>query len=309
LETSTYEGTSSLIRDSLYTNEFTNLFPSAFVSYKIQKNQQIYLSYTRRTNRPSFYQMMPYVDISNPMDTSAGNPNLIPEFIHNSELNYSRQLGKGHNIMGSAYYQYTENLMDRIRTFYADGRSFSRPQNLSKGITYGLEITGKFQLNPNWDATMNFNYFRNEIHSALDPSLNNIGTSFFTKLNSSLKLPNNFSLQLSGTYEAPKVVAQGRVKEIHWLDLGLRKNLLNNQANLVINISDIFNARKTTNLYDFPNASQIIYRDKETRILNLTFTYRFGKTEFKTHTKPGRDAKGQVRDRDKLKQSDGDGGF
>ena len=307
MEASKYEGTSSLIGDKVYTNAFLNLFPSTFLSYKTSNEDAVYVSYTRRINRPNFFQMMPYVDVSNPMDTSRGNPDLIPEFIHNSELNYSRQFKKGHNLMASAYLQYTENLIDRIRTFYEDnGTSSSMPQNLNKGITYGFELTGKTQINPAWDATVNFNFFQNEIYSGKGSSvLNNNGTSWFTKMNSNLKLPHNFSLQFSGTYEAPKVAAQGRVLEVYWLDIGIRKNLLNNQANIVLNVSDIFNTRKTTNTYDFPGAFQSIYRDRETRIANVTFTYRFGKSEMKSNGKRGKE-QAPVKDRDKLKQGDGE---
>lgn len=313
LESSEYEGTSSLLRNTNgggnYSNQFINLFPSAYLSYELTKDQTVYLSYTRRVNRPSFFRLMPYKDVSNPMDTSMGNPGLIPEFIHNNELNYSRQFRKGHMVMASAYVQYTENLIDRIRTFYPDGKSISMPANLSSGLTFGTELTGKMQLLPIWDATVNFNFFRNEIRGGnVSPELTNSGTSWFSKLNTNLKLPKNFSLQLSGTYEAPKVAAQGKVMEVYWLDIALRKAFLDNKANLVLNISDIFDTRKYTNLYEFPSASQSIYRDRETRIANLTFTYRFGKSELRSANRRRSQQGGPaVKDRDALKQGeDGD---
>ncbi|HRO44009.1 MAG TPA: TonB dependent receptor [Flavipsychrobacter sp.] len=312
LESSRYEGTSSrLISNAKYSNEFLNLFPSAFVSYKLPKDQAVYLSYTRRTNRPHFFQMMPYIDVSNPMDTSSGNPDLVPEFIHNTELNFSKQSKKGHTFIVSAYYQYTENMIDRIRTFYDDGTSFSRPQNLNKGVTYGTELTGRLMLLPIWNATVNFNFFRNEIYgNTVTNSLNNTGTSWFTKLNTDVRLPYNFSLQLNGTYEAPKVAAQGKVEDVYWLDIAIRKSLWSNKANIVLNISDIFNTRKYTTNYDLDFARQSIYRNRETQIGNLTFTYRFGKSEMKSNSRRGREQGGpQIKDRDNLKQGDSEGGF
>jgi outer membrane receptor protein involved in Fe transport len=213
--------------------------------------------------------------------------------------------------MASAYFQYTENLIDRIRTFYPDGKSISMSANLNKGITYGAEFTAKVQLMPFWDATANFNFFKNEIYgSNLSSGLNNSGSSWFTKLNSNFRLPKNFSVQVSGSYEAPKVAAQGRVLEVYWLDVAVRKNFLNNKANLVFNISDIFNTRKYTTLYDFPGAQQSIYRDRETRIANITLTYRFGKSEAKSSGNRRNPQSGPaVKDRDNLKQGDDSGGF
>lgn len=308
LEYSHYEGTASALGGQRYGNEFLNLFPSAYLSYKLAPKQDIYLSYTRRIDRPNFFQMMPYVDVSNPQDTNSGNPGLIPEFIHNTEFSYSRQFEKGHNVIASVYYQYTQNLIDRVKTFHENGNSYTRPQNLGSGTTYGVEVTARTQLMPVWDATVNFNFFQNSINGSNVIS-NNSGNSWFVKLNSNLKLPYSLSLQLSGNYDAPKINAQGKTQEVYWIDLGLRKNLLKNKATIVLNVSDIFNTRKYTNVYDLYGSSQTIYKDRETRIGNITFTYRFGRSDSKTPNRRNKD-QNQVKDRDNLKQEDGDqGGF
>lgn len=312
-----YSGTSSAIGGKNYSNEFLNLFPSAYLSYKPGKTDAFYLSYTRRINRPGFFQLMPYVDVSNPQDTSSGNPALIPEFIHNSELNWSHNYEKGHMLMASAYFQYTENLIDRVRRFYADGTSFQQPQNLASGTTYGMELTGKVQLMQGWDATANVNLFHNDIQGTnIDPTLTNSGYSWFAKLASNLRLPKGFSFQMNGAYEAPKVAAQGKTQEVYWLDLAVRKALWNNKANIVLNVSDIFNTRKYTTDYSFAGgAYQSIYRDRETRIGNITFTYRFGKADAgKGNSRRGKDASNgvPVKERDNIKQGDGGeggGGF
>jgi outer membrane receptor protein involved in Fe transport len=311
LEYSRYDGTSSLLKGNSYSNEFLNLFPSAYASYKLAKNQMLYASYTRRINRPSFFQMMPYKDVGNPMDTLAGNPNLIPEFIHNVELNYNKQFEQGHTLIASAYYQFTQNLVDKIKRFSADssGKSLTMSQNLNHGITYGLELTGKFQLKPNWDATINFNYFNNIISGAIGTtSLNNNGSSWFSKMNSNIKLPKNYSIQITSGYEAPKIASQGTLKEVYWLDIAVRKNLLKNKVTAVVNFTDIFNSRKSTNLYEFSSALQTVYRDKETRILNFTLSYRFGKSDSKNNNnKKTKDSSSMPEnDRNNIKSDDGE---
>lgn len=314
-----YSGTTQNMTSASYTTEFINLFPTAYVSYKLPKEQNIFLSYSRRTNRPGFMQLMPYVDLSNPQDTNVGNPNLKPEFINNTELNYSKSFKKGHNLTASAYYQFTENMIERYRKFYGDGTTFTQPQNLNTGITYGLELIGKMQLLPKWDATLSFNFFQNEVRGAnIDPVLNNSGFSWFSKLNTNIKLPKDFSVQINGNYEAPKVAAQGTLKEVYWLDIAVRKNLLKNKATLTVNVSDIFNTRKYTTVYDYPSYTQTTYRDRETRIGNISFTYRFGRSESSgrepkgmggNNRRGGKDTKGQqTKERDNLKTDEGGGG-
>jgi len=291
-----YNGKNEVVDNATYNKTYFNLFPSAFISYQLPKQQSIYLNYSRRTNRPNFWQLLPFKDVSNPGVVSEGNPNLDPEFIHNIEFSYSKQTTRGDNFIANIYYQYTQNLIERItRTILPSdsglgayiGRQFTQPQNLASGVTYGFEGTGHIQILPIWDATLDVNLFQNEIKvgnvdAASRPYVaDNSGFSWFGKLNTNVKLSKGLSLQIVGNYESAKPIAQGRIDEIWWMDAALRWNFLkNNKATLVLNVSDIFNTHKSTTVYDLTAYTETYYRDRETRIGNLTFTYRFGKSDF-----------------------------
>lgn len=265
-----------------YSNSFFNLFPTAYLAYQLKQNQQVYLNYSRRTDRPHFRQLLPYLNISNALDTTSGNPNLKPEFIDNIELSYNIQLPKGNTIMASLYFQNTNNLNQNFTKTYADGTSFSQPVNLNSGTTYGLELIAKSQITKAWDATISTNFFQNNINgNNIDPSINNEGFSWFAKLNSNYKINKKYSIQLMANYESAKPAAQGQLQEVYWMDLAFKGTFLKgNKASLTLNITDIFDTRKYTTDYNLPLYYQSIYRDRETRIATITFTYKFGKTEF-----------------------------
>jgi len=288
-EYATYDGTDYTITTTPYNNSYFDLFPSAFVSYQLPAQQSIYLNYSRRTNRPSFWELLPYLDLSVPGIISKGNPGVIPEFINNIEFSYNKQDSKGNNIILGAYYQYTENLIARIDSQIITGTyagfHFREPENLAAGITYGFEATGHLQLLPIWDATISANLFQNQINVGDTAKAKYVsdqsGFSWIAKVNTNIKLPGNFSLQINGNYESPKVVPQGKLQEVYWVDVALRKNLWKNKATIVINCSDIFNTRKYTTIYNVPGFyNETYYRDRETRVGNITFTYRFGKSDF-----------------------------
>ena len=282
LEYAGYAGVVGTTKTIDYSNSFLNLFPSAYLAYQIKDNQQLFLNYSKRIDRPYFLKMMPYLNIANALDTSSGNPDLKPEFINNFEFSYNIQLPKGNTIMASLYYQKTTNLMQNFTKIYSDGTSFSQPVNLSSGSTYGFELTAKTQMTKAWDATISANLFQNNIDGAnIDPSISNEGFSWFSKLNTNYKLNKQVSFQLMGNYESAKPAAQGRLQEVYWFDAAIKANFLkNNKASIVLNITDIFNTRKYTTNYNLPLYSQTIYRDKETQIATITFTYKFGKTEW-----------------------------
>ena len=277
--------------DTSFHNSFFNFFPSAFVSYQLNDQQSIYLNYSRRTNRPGFMQLLPFIDLSNPGTVNTGNPALIPEFINNIEFSYSRSDKRGDNFIASAYYAYTENLIEKVTVPLTAEQAadyhvpssdlLAKPVNIASGTTYGLEGTGHIQIIPIWDATINANFFENQlVVGNNEPNLaNNSGFTWFGKINTNLKLPKNFSLQVNGNYESPKIITQGTLRETYWVDVAVKKSFWKNKATLVLNCSDIFNTHTTFTNYNLPYYSETINRIKETRIGNITFTYRFGKSD------------------------------
>ena len=308
-EDAIYDGKAKVPTDTTFHNEFANFFPSAFVAYQLNNQQSVYINYSKRVNRPGFMQLMPFKDYSNTGTVSMGNSGLIPEFTDNIELSYNRNDSKGNNFIVSGYYAHTKNITQRVTRPItgsqedADlglqnevGKLLNRPMNISAGTTYGLEGTGRFQLTKFWDATLNINFFQNEltIGNGVDTAYRRYvsdtkGSSYFAKVNSNIKLPKNFSVQFNANYESPKVVAQGKLQESYWMDIAIKKTLFNNKATIVLNCSDVFNTRVFINRYDLAAYSSTVNREKETRILNLNFTYRFGKTDMgKGNAKGGR---------------------
>lgn len=320
LEYAGYSGTAGTATEVHYSNDFLNLFPSAYLAYQLNKTQQVYLNYTKRTDRPFFLRMMPFVNIANALDTTSGNPNLKPEFIDNVELAYSLQLPKGNTLLVSAYLQHTSNLVQNFTKAYADGTSYTLPVNLDGAMTYGLELTGKTQILPVWDATLSVNMFQNEIKgNNVDPSISNSGFSWFSKLNTNYKITKTISVQLMGNYESAKPAAQGRLQEVYWMDAAIKASFLkDNRATLTFNVTDIFNTRKYTTNYNLPLYDQVIYRNRETRIGTLTFTYKFGRNEMsgkgqgagpRKQKQFNNDLKKDAKDRDSnIKSGDDDGG-
>ena len=61
------------------------------------------------------------------------------------------------------------------------------------------------------------------------------------KLNSLLRLPNGIEAQLSVVYYAEKPIAQGVEAARSSVDLGFKKPIFNESAELVFSVTDLFN--------------------------------------------------------------------
>jgi outer membrane receptor protein involved in Fe transport len=307
-----------LDRQQKFSNSFpSSLFPSLFITQNLGAGQDIQLNYTRKINRPNFFQLLPFVDYADSLNISRGNPSLIPEFTNSVELSYQTPYAKNSILLVSAYYKKTEGLITRFQEKEAlGGRDVivSTFINANSSQVYGLELTNKNNLTDWWDVAVNVNFFGSQLQIPNQPVIDG-GISWFTKINSNMKLPNNFTVQLSGDYTSRTVLppggsgggsvfgggggggmfggggrggggmfgqvtvaAQGFIKPFWSMDIAIRKEFLKDRkASLSLNVNDIFRTRRSFIRSESNLFSQDVWRLRDPQVFRLNFSYRFGK--------------------------------
>ena len=311
LESSEYKG-NLISKSQHFSNSYPfSLFPSAFATYKLNDKQDMQLNYSRKVNRPNFFQLIPFIDYSDSLNLSVGNPNLVPEFTNLLELSYSNQFKAGNTFLATLYFRNTNDLITRFQYKDAnpnpakkDSVIISTYANANRSYTYGLELTSKNKVAKWWDLTTNLNLFNSTIQAGnLVGGVTSSQVSWFAKINNNFKLPKNFSIQLSGDYTAKTLVApggggnrggmggmmfgggsqpssQGYIKPVYGADFAIKKEFLkNNAASLTLQFSDIFR----TKVYATHASSQYFVQDNQRRrdpqMVRLNFNWRFGKLD------------------------------
>ncbi len=80
----------SITKDSAYTpQQRVNVFPVARFGYNFTRTRVLNANYSGNARQPSFTQLQPVRDISNPQYQTQGNPGLKPERVHNFNLFYN----------------------------------------------------------------------------------------------------------------------------------------------------------------------------------------------------------------------------
>ena len=227
-ESSTYNGsiTKKLLGKDSVSNFNVNfpmaLFPSAFVTYKLSDKEDIQGNYSRRINRPNFFQLMPFVDYSDPYNLSVGNAQLKPEFTNSFEISYNNNYKKGANFLVSGFFKYNTNLITRYQYrdknpdtshYYskADSVLYNTYVNANNSLTYGIELTNKMPITKWWEMMLNVNIFDSKLTvdaTKNQPAITNEQLSWFAKTNNTFKILKNISIQLSGEYYAKTVLPQ-----------------------------------------------------------------------------------------------------
>jgi outer membrane receptor protein involved in Fe transport len=214
-ESSDYNG-DLLDRDSSFHVTYPiSLFPSSFMTYHIDPKQDMQLNYSRRINRPNFFQLIPFYDYSDPQNPSVGNAALKPEFTNAFELSYNNVYKKGANFLLSAYLKYTTDLITRYQFRAPNGSTpeltdsvvFNTFVNAKSSTMYGLELTNRMTLVKIWDMTVNLNLYNADINGEnLGQGFNNQRVSWFGKMNNTFKVAKGLNIQLSGQYQGKTVL-------------------------------------------------------------------------------------------------------
>jgi outer membrane receptor protein involved in Fe transport len=294
-----------------YSNSYPiNFFPSVFLTQKLGGDQDLSLTYTRRIDRPNFFQLFPFTDYSDSLNLSRGNPNLKPQFTNSFELAYSKTYGGVNSFLASVYYKSTTDLITRY-TFkgqnpITDSTVYiSTFINAKSSFVGGLELIGRNSITKWWDITSSINIFTSKINT-IDTGVDAIPEigqtySWFGKINNTFKLPKNFTLQLTGDYTSKTVLppggsassgggggrgfgptvsgsAQGYTRPTGGVDAALKFEFMKNKAaSLTLSVSDIFRTRVNDVYTESAYFTQDAFRRRDPQFFRLQFNWRFGK--------------------------------
>lgn len=222
--------------DTVYKKMYPNLFPTVHIRYEFNDYHSIQFSYSQRVTRPSFWNLNPFVDISDKQNIRMGNPNLMPEFAHNIELGYNAVVKKS-NFNVTLFYRIRTDLITRYTEmkhaqvkegliYYEliDGQIYTTPvvsgfdtlstfpytltstQNINNSQNFGLEFVYGQRLWKFWKITLSSDFYRVMIDSKqlIDKNLSN-DWAFGIRLNQTFNLPKGFDIQLNFRFRSKSI--------------------------------------------------------------------------------------------------------
>ncbi len=305
-ESSEYNGELITTKQSFSNKYPISLFPSVFLSQKLDEKQEIQFSYTRRINRPNFFQQIPFTDYSDSLNITRGNPGLVPEFTNSFEMSYSKNYRTRDNLLASIYYKHTNDLITRyltegINDFTGKSDIINTYINANSSYSLGAEVTSINYINKVWDMTTNVNVYQSKINTDnITGTSQDALISWFGKWNNNIKLKKNYSFQLSANYQSKTNLpvsnndggrgggpfgqaqssAQGYIRSSWSVDFAVKKSFLkNNAASVSLSINDIFRTRVQDQYSESEYFIQNYNRLNNPQTVRLNFTYRFGKMD------------------------------
>lgn len=277
--------------DTVTKKSYLDLFPSLFFGYNPSKTIRLSISYSKRVQRPNYEQLNPqrfYIDSESSM---TGNPDILPQYTHN--INISAGLGKFVTLTLRG--DFTKKII--VQNPGIDpitGEKIFIWENFGNISTAGAAVSLTELPLTKW-LSLTCNVFGGNMSSTdKDYSANRfiVNGNFRT----TFALPWDCKFEVSGFYQSKMMFGYLIANPRADITLGLRKNLLNNNATISLLATDIFKTHTSTvstaNNPDFKYDVDVNYRSQR---FAITFVYRFGQSKaIKTRKVGGSDEAGRV---------------
>jgi len=290
-----------------FTNDYTQVYPSAFITYNPSEKNQYQLSYSRRIDRPGIGQVNPIREFSTPLISAFGNPSLIPQFTNSLEVNYTRNLGKG-SITAGVFYRAVSDLINQALLYDRTDPNLNSliftNDNFDNTSSYGFELTANYRPLKWWSLNTSFDIYSQQQKSfaeTIDPSIANPTTNDITSNNFEVdnvvwnfRVFNNFKATKDLTFSA-FVMYRGADQNIQFdvdpmfmTNIGARYNFWDGKATASLNYNDIFNTMKFQGTGTRPFNQQIQF-NWESNTINAALSFRFGSNKYRAKSRKRRD--------------------
>ena len=255
------------------TRFYFNHFPSLSVLKKINKTNQLGFNYSKRITRPNAVQLNPSPSLADPYSLYSGNANLIPATNDVSELTWINKSDQM-TFSTTAFYQLRLDRVRRVRFVTDEGISTVQWVNYKREDYYGLEFFINYKIGKMISTNFTINiYERLTDGSNIDPNFVAEYFGWDAKLNTSIKLPKSFSLQLIGEYKSRKEIVVGTILPRYFVDASIQKLMLKERAKLSVRLTDVFDTRQFLIKSSVNNWDADGRYKRESRILFISFNY------------------------------------
>jgi hypothetical protein len=260
-------------------NRYLNVFPSLFIQQTLTPKQSLGFRYSYRIGRPNYHELNPFVWMMDPYTYNLGNPLLQPQFTHAMSLHHSFE-GK---LVTNIGLNRTEDLLTEV--IYQDEASKSAYQTMENfGNSTDFNVSETVQLQPlQWwrmTGTTVVMYKAVNARESIGDALTQ--WSFTGHMNNSFTLPYGMNLEVNGKYVSRQLFGNIIMEPHYVIDLGLQVRVLKDKGTIRASFSDILNTSSAGVYSKYGNLELDMIIRNVTRRLDVSFNYRFGKSEFKT---------------------------
>lgn len=180
---------------------YTDLFPSAGLTYAANRNNSFALNYSRRIQRPNYQDLNPFEYQIDELSFRRGNPFLQPQYTNNVKLSHTYK----YTLTTSISYSYVRDFFAQVTEAIGDSRNFLSTRNVADQEVYNISVSYPFKVNAWWSVYANVYGSYNVFTATNDAFISTSQETFGFYAQNTIRLPKDFKLEVSGWYSSPSI--------------------------------------------------------------------------------------------------------
>ncbi len=289
-----------LSADSTTSRNYFNLFPTAFFGYNPTKDWSMDMSYTRRINRPSYWELNPFRSYSSTHSYTEGNPDLKPSYTHQVNVNF------GYSQYVSLGFDFSHTVDDHASQpeVLPNGDSRVRYVNFGTYTRHGVNLSltelplvpkfatgedGSREIAGAWLALTLYAGYSYEINKAYDKSVDQRCHGGYGRATLTAYLPKEWTIAVDGMYSAPSIGGYYRNNGFYYMGASVRKQWKEQGVILSLDAQDLLRSMKSTDtaLNQAEGCSSINSWEGRFSRVSLSLTWMFGQQQYVKHRNVG----------------------
>ncbi len=258
-----------------FKRDYTQLFPTTFIGYKMNEKNQFSLSYGRRIERPGYGDLNPFYYFLDKYTYEVGNPYLKPQFSHNIELNHSFKSWLNTSLSYSTTNDIIQEVLEQVDSTHT---SYVKRSNIAKRNGVTLSTNANIPVTKWWRANIYAQLSNNNYKGFVNNGYINVsGTGFMTNIYNQFQFKKGWNLELSGFYRSRMIEGVFVAKPMGVANFAVAKNMLKDKGTLKVNFRDFLDIQEFRGYSKYQNIDITVHNQWDNRVVNVTFTYRFSK--------------------------------
>ncbi|RYZ18028.1 MAG: TonB-dependent receptor, partial [Chitinophagaceae bacterium] len=272
-----------------FRNDYFQLFPSAFLNYKLRDDKVVGVSVSRRIDRPGYAQLNPFLFQVDATIYATGAPLLKPQLTWSYEASYTVKqlnftLGYSHSTDPQSVV--LSRILDVIPDFEIKPGQDSNitvqiPVNLESSDYFGLTATLPWRVKPWWNLMGNVNVYYNHFNGNIGgAAVSNGSPAGNFRINNTFTFAKGWGAELNGNYYTGGRDGYSMNRPQTNISAGVQKTVLNGQGTVRLNVTDIFRSNYPGSTVTYEGRYvEVWHAVRDTRVGTLSFTWRFGNSK------------------------------
>lgn len=261
-------------KDSSFSRQYGGFFPSGNLTWELDSSNSLTITAGRRIDRPAFQRLNPFVFIINKYTYETGNPFFRPQYSWNLEVSHQFK----NALTTTLSYSIIKDYFSQIFLTDTSGILYYSQGNVGKVHIAGLSVSTNLKLFSWWtlsgQALLNYKKLKGYVWNDFESDI----WQFNISANNQFVIGKNYTAELSGFFTGPaRNDLQESLLPTGQLNIGVARTVLKKKGTLKLNVRDMLHTQIMAGNTDFQYADEYFRFRRDSRVITLAFTYRFGK--------------------------------